>query len=77
MQWRPIVYVISDGSIYYYYYYYSFMALWILSKTTRESWYQKAKTRKVKSNLDLLEQEIVSSSGISRAICKSAPRPDR
>jgi len=25
--------------------------------------------------VDLLEQEIVSGSGISRAICKSAPRP--
>jgi len=34
------------------------------------SWYQKGKT-----NLDLLEQEIVSCSGISWAICKSAPRP--
>jgi len=28
-----------------------------------------------KSNLDLLEQEIVSGSGINWAICKSAPRP--
>ena len=27
-----------------------------------------------KTNLDLLEQEIVSSSGISWVICKSAPR---
>jgi len=35
--------------------------------TTRESRYQKGKT-----NLDLLEQEIVSGSGISWAICKSA-----
>jgi len=32
--------------------------------------YQKGKT-----NLDLLEQEIVSGSGISCAICKSAPHP--
>jgi len=32
------------------------------------SQYQKSKT-----NLDLLEQEIVSGSGISWAICKSAP----
>jgi len=32
------------------------------------SWHQKGKT-----NLDLLEQEIVSGSGISWAICKSAP----
>jgi len=37
--------------------------------------YQKGKTRKVKTNLDLLEQEIVSGSGICRAICKSAPHP--
>ena len=32
--------------------------------------YQKGKT-----NLDLLEQEIVSGSGICWAICKSAPHP--
>ena len=32
------------------------------------SWYQTSKT-----NLDLLEQKIVSGSGISLAICKSAP----
>jgi len=38
---------------------------WTLSGTTRMSWHQKGKT-----NLDLLEQEIVSSSGISWAICK-------
>jgi len=41
-----------------------------LSGTTWESQYQKGKT-----NLDLLEQEIMSGSGISWAICKSAPRP--
>ena len=41
-----------------------------LSRTTRVSYYQKGKT-----SLDLLEQEIVSGSGISWAICKSAPRP--
>jgi len=34
------------------------------------SQYQKGKT-----NLDLLEQEMVSGSGISWAICKSAPHP--
>jgi len=28
-----------------------------------------------KTNLDLLEQEIVSGSGVSWVICKSAPRP--
>jgi len=31
--------------------------------------YQKGKTRKVKTNLDLLEQAIVSGSGICWAIC--------
>ena len=46
-----------------------------MSGTTRESRYQKGKTRKVKTNLDLLEQEIVSGSGICWAICKSAPHP--
>jgi len=39
--------------------------------------YQKGKTRKVKTNLDLLEQEIVGGSGICWAICKSAPHPRR
>jgi len=42
------------------YYYYRFMALWILSGTTQVSRHQKGK-----SNLDLLEQEIVSGGGIS------------
>jgi len=51
-----------------YYYYNHFMAIWILSGTTRVCRYQKSKT-----NLDLMEQEIVSGSGISWAICKSAP----
>jgi len=40
---------------------------WILSGTTWVSWHQKGKT-----SLDLLEQQIVSGSGISWAICKSA-----
>jgi len=39
--------------------------------------YQKGKTRKVKTNLDLLEQEIVSGSGICWARCKSAPHPKK
>ena len=46
-----------------------------LSKTTRVSRYQKDKTRKGKTNLDLLEQEIVSGSGICWAMCKSASNP--
>ena len=45
-----------------------------MSGSTRVSRYQKGKTKKVKTNLDLLEQEIVSGSGISWVICKSAPR---
>jgi len=40
-----------------------------LSGATRVSRYQKGET-----NLDLLKQETVSGSGISWAICKSAPR---
>jgi len=54
----------------YVYYYKHFTALWILLRTTQVSWYQKIKT-----SLDLLVQEIVSGSGISWAICKSAPCP--
>jgi len=34
-----------------------------------------AGTKKVQTNLDLLEQETVGGSGISWAICKSAPHP--
>ena len=48
---------------------------WILSGTTWVSRHQKDKIRKGKTNLDLLEQEIVSGSGITQAICKSAPWP--
>jgi len=48
------------------------LLFWNMSGTTRVSRYQKGKTRKVKTNLDLLEQEIVSGSGICWAICKSA-----
>jgi len=59
---------------YYYYYYNCFTAPWTVSVTTRVSWYQKGKTKL--TNLDLLEQEIMSGSGtgIGWAICKSAPR---
>jgi len=49
------------------------LLFWNLSGTTRVSRYQKGKTRKGKTNLDLLEQEIVSDSGMCWAICKSAP----
>ena len=37
--------------------------------------YKKGKTRKGETNLDLLEEEIVSGSGICWAICRSAPHP--
>ena len=43
---------------------------WILSRTTPVSQHQEGKT-----DLNLVEQEIVSGSGISWAICKSAPHP--
>jgi len=47
-----------------------------LSGTTQVSWCQEGKIGpEGKTNLDLLEQEIVSGSGISWAICKSAPCP--
>ena len=51
------------------------LLFWNMSGTTWVSRYQKGKTRKVKTNLDLPEQEIVSDSGICWAICKSAPHP--
>jgi len=40
------------------------LLLWNMSRTTRVSRYQKGKTRMFKTNLDLLEQEIASGSGI-------------
>ena len=52
-----------------------FTALLEFVQDTQVSRYQKGKTRKVKTNLDLLEQEIVSGSGICWAIRKSAPHP--
>jgi len=48
---------------------------WILSGTTWMSQYQKGKNQEGKTNLDLLEQEIVSGCDICWAICKSAPWP--
>jgi len=51
------------------------LLVWNLAGTTRVSRYQKGKTRKVKTNLDLLEQERVSGSGICWALCKSAHHP--
>ena len=51
------------------------LLFWNMSRTTQVSRYQKGKTRKVKTSLDLPEQEIVSGSGICWAICKSAPHP--
>ena len=48
------------------------LLFWNLSRTTRVSRYQNGKNQEGKTNLDLLEQEIVSGSGICWAICKSA-----
>jgi len=47
------------------------LLFWNLSGTTQVSRYQKGKNRQVKTNLDLLEQEIVSGSGICWAIYAS------
>jgi len=44
-----------------------------MSGTTQVSRYQKGKTRKVKTSLDLLEQETVSGSSICWAICTGFP----
>ena len=41
------------------------LLFWNMSGTTRVSRYQKGKTRKVKTNLDLLQQEVVSGIMIS------------
>jgi len=51
------------------------LLFWNLSGTTRVSRYEKGKTRKGQTKLDLLEQEIVSGSSICSIICKSAPHP--
>jgi len=48
------------------------LLFWNLSGITWVSRYQRGKTKEGKTNLDLLEQEIVSGSGICWAICKSA-----
>jgi len=45
------------------------LLFWNLSGTTRVSRHQKGKHQEGKTNLDLLEQEIVSGSGICWAIC--------
>jgi len=58
--------------MYYYYYYNHFTALLEFVQTTQVSWYQNGKT-----NLDLLEKEIVSGSAICWATCKSDLTPDR
>jgi len=50
----------TEAFYYYYYNCYRFTAPWTVSGTTRVSLYQKGKT-----NVDLLEQEIVNGSGIS------------
>jgi len=51
------------------------LLFWNLSGTNRVTKYQKGKNQEGKTNLDLLEQEIVSGSGICWSLCKSAPHP--
>jgi len=51
------------------------LLFWNLSGTIRVSRYQKDKNQEGKTNLDLLEEEIVSGSGVCWAIRKSAPHP--
>jgi len=51
------------------------LLFWNLSGTTQVSRHQKGKNQEGKTNLNLLEQDIVSGSGICWAICKSAPHP--
>jgi len=45
-----------------------FTAPWTLSRTTQVSQYQKGKNQEGKTNLDLLEQEIVKAIG-SLSVC--------
>ena len=47
------------------------LLFWNLSGTTRVSRFQKGKQQEGKTNRDLLEQEIVSGSGICWAICNT------
>ena len=52
------------------------LLFWNLSGTTQVSRYQKGKNQEGKTNLDLLEQEIVSGSGICWAIWSLRLIPD-
>jgi len=70
--WHPLRKLKNSQTYLLNYYYNRFTALWILSRTTWVSQHQKRKTN---LHLGLLEQEIVSVSSISWAICKSAPHP--
>jgi len=58
--WPDILFLLENSSMFIDYNYY---------------YYQVSRYQKGKTNLDLLEQEIVCGSGISWAICKSAPCP--
>jgi len=72
--WRPVLHM--NFYLYYTHTHTTILLLfWNMSGTTRVSRYQKGKTRKVKTSLDLLEREIVSGSDICWAMCKSAPHP--
>jgi len=59
---------------YYYYYYYYYIRLTAFFQDNLSKPAPAKQNHSGKTNLHLLEQEIVSGSGISRAICKSADR---
>jgi len=65
VQYKKVIWLGAESITFFYY---NYNRLWLSG--LRVSWYQKGKT-----NLDFLEQGTVSGSGISWAICKSAPRP--
>jgi len=62
----------DNPKLVFYYHYNHFTAPWTFSRTTRVSQYQEGKT-----NLDLLQQEIVSGSGIAGPYADLHLTPDR
>jgi len=60
---------------YYYYYYYYYFRLTAFFQHNLGKQAAEKQNHSGKTNLDLLEQETVIDSGISWAICISAPRP--
>jgi len=67
-----VVFIVLTCSLYYHYNYNRFTVPWNVSGTTRVNQYRKGKT-----NLDLLEQEIVSGSSPADATANLHLAPDR